>query len=210
MSIINYPDSIYHISNEYGEINATEDSYPGKFAKHGYLIGLRDGSKGQVSDILEGFSNLTQAIEDGRDIDWLKLDGRVAKCVSRFGVLEHILERDTEYDYDRPAGWYLAENIDVSWSNALNRGWKGLCGWTVYVEGDIPIKLPTADKLRPGSVFIGSGLNIPEQLFVLAYGAEGGEYIAYPVDSSPANRLYSSFLTVSEVKFGGFIDEEGH
>lgn len=130
-----------------------------------YSTGYLDGMKTRkTTDPLDGFSNLTQAIQDGVRIDWEQLDGRKAKCVHpEIGTLTHYMVRDTAYPISASAGWIYSisegrEWVDA-WGYVLQVAWDGENGWSLWVEGEIPVKNPTPDELEPGTAFRGEYLN---------------------------------------------------
>lgn len=126
-----------------------------------YSTGYLDGMKARkTTDPLDGFSNLTQAIQDGTRIDWEKLDKLVAKCVHPdIGTLTHYMERDTAYPINVSGGWVSSISEEQMWVDgwgyALQIAWEGEGGWSLWVEGEIPVKKRTADELEPGTCFKG-------------------------------------------------------
>lgn len=120
-----------------------------------YSTGYLDGMKARkTTDPLAGFSNLTKAIQDGTRIDWEKLDGLVAKCMHpEMGTLTHAMRREepgAPYTY---MGCDVSESIVWEWSFEL--AWQGASGWSLWVEGELPVKKRTADELEPGTCFKG-------------------------------------------------------
>lgn len=93
----------------------------------------------------QGFSNLTAAIEEGQPIDWERLDERTAKCVNRelIGTLTYMMERNPKANIDTWAGWAIWETENL-WTDMFAFSWQGHGGWTLWVEGDIPL---TTDSL---------------------------------------------------------------
>lgn len=123
--------------------------------KRAYSVGYSDGMEARkTTDPLDGFSNLTQAIHDGTRIDWEKLDGLEAKCVHpEMGTLTKKLVRNHHWDIDEVSAWH--ERHDHLWGAILNRAWPGTGGWSLWVEGEIPVKNRTADELEPGTCIRG-------------------------------------------------------
>lgn len=210
MTNIQYPESIYHGYDASGNSLVTDSSTGyGRFAELGYLTGLEDGKKLAMSESLDGYSNLTEAITHGVNIDWPKLNGIKAKCVnSELGILNGKLYREQrESDIDKVESW-LAGKTDLVWDIAISDAWDGVAGWSLWIEGDIPLKLPTADKLEPGSVFVGKNGRITEpKEFVVAYSTyedDEDSTVAYPLGVIEGDCFYASGVDVIEVKSGGF------
>lgn len=129
---------------------------------------------------MDGYSNLTQAIQDGVDIAFEKLDGLRAKCVhKKIGVLENYLLQNTEpKDFRKPRpsdyDYWLPNRYDMVWGQAVYDAWRAVGGWQIWIESEIPIKTRTAAELKPGSVFKGKCPNGETQEFLVAYSADGG------------------------------------
>lgn len=211
MSIIKYPESIYSLSDKFGDSITTDRSTNyGKFAEHGYRTGLEDGKKSAMAECLDGYSNLTEAIIHRVELDWSKLNGRKAKCVHpEEGTLSHKLKRNPNVMVRSFDGWYKYDGLTSHiWANALKDAWDNTKDWSLWIEGDIPLKLPTADKLKPGSVFVGKNGRITEPTkFVVAYSTYDGEEditVAYPMGVIRGDCFYASGVDVIEVKSGGF------
>lgn len=83
--------------------------------------------------------NLTDAIELGKNIDWERLDGLRVKCEHKtMGAHIGTLERDEEDPADWPLGWTTSDNQD--WEGVLIDSWYGFEGWTLYIDGPVPLK----------------------------------------------------------------------
>lgn len=103
----------------------------------------------------EGFSNLTEAIKAGDPIDYEKLDGMNVHCVNPdAGGLHWKLVRNKLRPADIPAGWRRedANNLHVT---AFVYSWTDSYGWSLWVEGDIPLIRKTADQLELYTYFLG-------------------------------------------------------
>lgn len=93
----------------------------------------------------QGFTNLTAAIEEGQPIDWERLDERTAKCVNRElnGSLTYMMERNPAAPVYIWGGWDIGEEENF-WTEMFAFSWKGQGGWTLWIEGEIPL---TTDSL---------------------------------------------------------------
>ena len=104
---------------------------------------------------LEGYSNLTAAISTGEPIDWEKLNGLNVKCVnSGIATVAGVLVRKRESSEDLYTGW-CSVGMDDVYLTALSRAWNGFDGWTLWLEGEIPLRRKTADQLEVGTYFRG-------------------------------------------------------
>ena len=111
------------------------------------------------TDPLEGYANLTAAIKAGEPIDWEKLDGLVAKCVhSTLGDLLYSLEVDgngRKVIWESEGNFWFTTSGGNVWADALREAWQGENGWTLWVEGEIPLRRKTADQLEEYTYFLG-------------------------------------------------------
>lgn len=140
-----YPEEIYQVFS---------DDMSGSGRRHAYKVGYEAG-KAEQADSLEGYSNLTEAIRTGKSIDWEKMKGVKVKCVNHIiGTLRGELKRNTAWSENGVAGWYKRD-MDPSYVNAFVSAWGGEDGWTLWVEGDIPLIRKTADQLKVGTYFLG-------------------------------------------------------
>ena len=109
----------------------------------------------EQADPLAGYSNLTEAISAGEPIDWERLDGRKAKCVSSDGVtVTYKLERDPAYLLEVFEGWYTSDSARA-WEVSLEESWNGETGWALWIEGEVPLRRKTADQLELYTYFLG-------------------------------------------------------
>lgn len=115
----------------------------------------------EQTDPLAGYSNLTAAIKAGDPIDWEKLDGLVAKCVHpTLGDLLYPLEVDgngRKVIWKNEGNFWFTTNGGSVWAEALSAAWHGQKGWTLWVEGEIPMRRKTADQLEAYTYFYGEG-----------------------------------------------------
>lgn len=111
--------------------------------------------RAEQADPLAGYSNLTTAISARELIDWGRLDGLKIRCVNPdVATLPGRLERNKLRPADKPAGWWRegANNLYVT---AFIYSWTGSYGWTLWVEGEVPLRRKTADQLKVGTYFLG-------------------------------------------------------
>lgn len=208
MSITKYPETIYRLSDKAGVYATTERSTNyGKFAEHGYRTGLEDGKKFALHKSLDGYSNLTEAISNGVDIDWKQLDECKAKCVHpELGILTHKMERDKRHDLDSVDGWWWPYSFQRTWVEAFKCGWHGENGWSLWIEGEIPLNRKTADALLPGTIFKGQEKGIETRTYVVVLSEDGGTQ-AIEKYSTRENIDEPGSIEVIEVISGGFKDE---
>lgn len=91
----------------------------------------------QVANHLQGYTNLTAAIEEGT-LDWEQLDGRKVQCVNAaVGTLHGVLERDPSYPACITDGWWN-DRMNIIYTYALRDAWDGNDGWVLWVEGAAP------------------------------------------------------------------------
>lgn len=160
-----YPESIYIQTIGNGVVvEASPHGINGAFAQHGYRIGLKEGMNQASNNPLEGYSNLTKAVQDGVKVEWGRLDGLQAKCVNKHhGIVSTrlTLQEDSsgllihpdlsESDAWREEGEPLAYLLDESWL--------GNFGWSLWIEGSVPVEKVTADTLEPATCFLGKAPN---------------------------------------------------
>lgn len=115
--------------------------------------------KAEQLDPLAGYSSLTAAISAGEPIDYEKLDGLVAKCVhSTLGDLLYPLEVDgngRKVIWESEGKFWFTTSGGKVWAEALREAWDGQNGWTLWVEGEVPLIRKTADQLKVGTYFLG-------------------------------------------------------
>lgn len=172
--------------------------------KHAFEAG-----KAEKTDPLDGYSNLTAAISAGEPIDYEKLDGLNVKCANPElrGELHGTLERDPDCLPDVCGAWW-GMGMDDAYLSALVDAWHGIKGWTLYVEGDIPLIRKTADQLEPGYFFTGvlSGTT-SESLMCVASGPGIGKNIRYASDLKPSFHPGTKWEVIEE--HGPFQKPEG-
>lgn len=109
----------------------------------------------EQADPLAGYSNLTAAISAGEPIDWEKLDGLRTKCVNKtVGTVVGMMDRNVCSSIDEAHGWWSSLMNDI-YISAFYAAWSGKNGWTLWIEGDIPLIRKTADQLKVGTYFRG-------------------------------------------------------
>ena len=145
-----YPEEIYHVFS---------DDMSGSGRRHAYEVGHNIGYlKGLAErpDPLTGYSNLTVAIKDNEPIDYEKLDGLKVQLVHpEMGALHGTLNRDKSCSPDDFYGWWDDDKTDLVYTRALCHAWHGRNGWTLWIEGEIPLRRKTADQLEVGTYFRG-------------------------------------------------------
>lgn len=154
-----YPEEIYRTFNGGTLTDYHRDwGRDGAGRRHAYEVGYEVG-KAEQADPLTGYSNLTAAIKAGEPIDWEKLDGLVAKCVhSTLGDLLYSLEVDgngRKVIWESEGNFWFTTSGGNVWAEALREAWQGENGWTLWVEGEIPLRRKTADQLEVGTYFLG-------------------------------------------------------
>lgn len=184
---------------------------PGAHAEVNELIAtaLRAGATWALpANSLEGYSNLTAAISAGEPIDYEKLDGRNVQCVNpNVGTNRGNMDRDTRYLTYEAKGWWSSEMDDV-YIEAFCSAWEGRSGWTLWVEGEIPLIRKTADQLEVGHFFTGklSGTS-SENLMCVAGGICHGKHIRYASDFMPSQHPAEKWEVIEE--HGTFQKPEG-
>lgn len=169
-----YPEEIYQNFNG-GSLsnNERESGGAGWGRRHAYNIGRRrayrlgyEAGKAEQSDPLAGYSNLTEAIKAGDPIDYEKLEGRSAKCVHPelpTPLPIGILQVHNESELRTPVGWRKPiDSFGTVRRYALMHAWWGDYDWTLWVEGEIPLRRKTADQLKVGTYFLGMSPNREE------------------------------------------------
>ena len=167
-----------------------------------------EAGKAEKTDSLAGYSNLTAAIQAGEPIDWERLDGLKVQCVKpELGALRGKLDRDICSPIDDAHGWWDS-GMDGIYIEAFDSAWCGRYGWTLWVEGDIPLIRKTADQLEVAHFFTGvlSGTT-SESLMCVASGPGIGKNIRYASDLRPSYHPASKWEVIEE--HGTFQKPEG-
>ena len=167
-----------------------------------------EADKAEKTDSLAGYSNLTAAIQAGEPIDWQRLDGLKVQCVKpELGALRGKLDRDICSPIDDAHGWWDS-GMDGIYIEAFDSAWCGRYGWTLWVEGDIPLIRKTADQLEVAHFFTGvlSGTT-SESLMCVASGPGIGKNIRYASDLRPSYHPASKWEVIEE--HGTFQKPEG-
>lgn len=141
MSENEYPEEIYD-HRLYGSYR--RNSNGSKMVELAYDLGKKH-AQGDAGD----WYNLSASISAGEPIDWEKLDGRRVKFTNGKTSIEDILERDEENCSDSPGGWNC-----TSFTSFMH-SWRGDLSWTLYLDGEIPMKKQTAEQLPFGTHFRG-------------------------------------------------------
>lgn len=212
-----YPDAIYTTSDGGTMfVDYLKNTGAGWGRRHAYEVGYGKGmTRGMISqlskpDPLEGHSNLTEAIQTGKPIDWDKMKGVKVKCVNpSIGTLRGELKRNTAWSENSVAGWYRRDDVDHSYAHALVSAWNDEDGWTLWIDGEIPLRLKTADQL-------------PDYTYFLGKSGDGKTYLLYtgcPLRSGTIRNIYyapemmRSFTPASEwevlEEYGTFQKPEG-
>lgn len=164
--------------------------------KHAFEAG-----KAEQADPLAGYSNLTSAIIAGEPIDYERLDGLKVRCVNPdIGTNRGMLKRITSGKAEFCGSWWNA-SMDDAYIRALIHGWAGEDGWTLWLEGDIPLVRKTADQLEVGTYFLGNCKLV----------AEGFMYVGRDEESIEKAIRFVPSMTISQ--FGAedweVIEEHG-
>lgn len=158
---------------------------------------------------MDGYSNLTQAIQEGADIDWERLARRKVKIthpeeVEVAGYMSPDPELSQAGKLHLPSAWTLGASLD-GWTNRfLHEAFHGSRGFELYIAGGIPLKTCTADKLKPGSVFKGKCPNGETQEFLVAYSEDGGACLIESDIFKALAEYTPNQVEVVEVLSGGF------
>lgn len=131
------------------------------------------------ADPLEGYSNLTAAIKAGEPIDWEQLNGRKVQCVRPdMGAVSGKMERDPEWKANKLYGWWNPM-MDHVYTIALSQAWEGKDRWTLWIEGEIPLRRKTADQLEVGTYFYGEAPSGEPDLLYVGGSGEESKAICY-------------------------------
>ena len=157
---------------------------------------------------LDGYSNLTTAIQAGEPIDWERLDGLKVQCVKpEVGTLRGTLERNESRTADYHAGWW-SKDADSLYRSAFIYGWTGYDGWTLWVEGEIPLRRKTADQLEVGTYFLSKFEGGRERLaYVGVRGGSNGKIIYYAPEMIKLDTPPYKWVVIEE--YGPFKKPEG-
>ncbi|WP_346843762.1 hypothetical protein [uncultured Rothia sp.] len=151
MSNNEYPKEIYMAGDEFSNFLVGKGSPIGDMAEKAYDLGFDTGFNSSKNYALAGagdWHNLTEAIASGEPIDFEKLDGRRVRFTSEsFDCVETTLTREEAFFAHSVNGW------DCPASLLFRMAWNGADGWTLWVDGEIPMKKQTADTLPFGTSF---------------------------------------------------------
>ncbi len=126
-------------------------------------LGYDLGKKYALADTGD-WHNFTAAIKAGEPIDFEKLDGRKVRFTDGRNSVETVLEIDRKHDVKSPLGWNCFSY------HSLSRSWEGKHDWTLWLDGEIPMKKQTADELPFGTQFFGREANGDEWTFIKVTG----------------------------------------
>lgn len=140
-----YPEEIYAEPILFSNY----EGYAEKIFDNGFERGVKHALAGTGD-----WHNLTAAIKAGERIDFEKLDGRKVRMSCETTSIEATLSRDDEFFPWGTNAWSLSNDNDVNhlWG-FFNDAWNGRYGWTLWVDGEIPMKKQTADTLPFGTSF---------------------------------------------------------
>ena len=169
-----YPEEIYQVFS---------DDMSGSGRRHAYEVGRNIGYlKGLAErpDPLTGYSNLTVAIKDNEPIDWEKLDGLKVQCVNpNIGTNMGTMRRGAAVPAEFMGAWWDS-TMDDAYIEALRAGWNDRRGWTLWIEGEVPLRRKTADQL-------------PDYTYFLGKSGDGKTYLLYtgrPLRSGTIRNIY--------------------
>ena len=96
------------------------------------------------------YSNLTEAIEANRSIDWSRLDRKTARLThTTMGTLtirlklEEDLDGNLPHPVDIPQAWH-EESSELE--DVIESAWFGNGGWTLYIQGEVPLTPGTENE----------------------------------------------------------------
>ena len=168
-------------------------------------------SPAEQADPLAGYSNLTEAISAGEPIDWERLDGLKVQCVNPdVGTLEGKLERRESAASDSPDGWRKS-GMDFIYVTALIHSWRDEDGWTLWIEGEVPLHRKTADQLDEGRCFLGKqGADFdPELMIVVGFTEDPKLNKIKPLGEHPGYLEPWQVEVLEEYGIGTFQKPEG-
>lgn len=99
--------------------------------------------------------NLTKAIADGEPIDFEKLNGRKMRMMHEDGRDIRGYKMCIRYQgkLDEIVGWFTDKCISGHRPVEFELAWAGRRGWTLWLDGEIPMKKQTAEQLPFGTSF---------------------------------------------------------
>ena len=163
------------------------------------------------TDPLEGYANLTAAIKAGEPIDWEKLDGLVAKCVhSTLGDLLYSLEVDgngRKVIWKSEGNFWFTTSGGNVWAEALGEAWDGQNGWTLWIEGEVPLRRKTADQLEVGTYFRSSARDFGDAVMYVGNSGPDEEKSIHFTPSMTTSGIPASEWEVIE-EYGPFQKPE--
>lgn len=200
----------------YEDLNGKKLTYPERLWGEGtnrrrvYDLGHETGYAKCLADQanpLAGYSNLTEAIKAVDPIDYEKLDGLKVRLVHpEMGTLHGTLNRDKRCAPDSFYGWWDGETDSV-YIRALCPAWSGTYGWTLWIEGEIPLIRKTADQLEIGTYFLGKlGGRSIDLMYVGRPIDFEGKTVHYTPDMNESTASASEWVVLEE--YGPFQKPE--
>ena len=150
-----YPEEIYICCENHGSL-VDEIDYGGRQVKVMTEKAYDLGKKHAQADTGD-WRNLTKAIADGEPIDWEKLDGRKMRMMHEDGRDIRGYKMCIRYQgkLDEIGGWITDKCISGHRPVEFELAWAGGRGWTLWLDGEIPMRKQTADQLPFGTEFRG-------------------------------------------------------
>lgn len=171
MSTKEYPKELFETDYALGSVDP--DSRAAQHRKMGFDCAQR------IQEQSGNWHDLTAAIKRNDPVDFEKLDGRKVRFTDGGASIESTLERDEEFLPGRPTAWMVSNDNDSSYLwRFFSEAWNGKHGWTLYLDGEIPMKKQTADELPFGTNFKDSH---GHGYVVVAYGKVQALYGNYNV-----------------------------
>lgn len=195
-----YPEELYE-----GSVPLPMQGMASAVAERSYRLGYEAAK----ADPLAGYSNLTEAIKAGEPIDWEKLDGLKVQCVNPElrGELHGALGRNEVFPANGAGGWGH-QGMDSVYTNALFNAWHSCDGWTLWVEGEVPLRRKTADQLPVTTFFKGRRVGISGAGSFMCVGeSENGKFILSAIDFLPSSRPAEEWEVLED--YGTFQKPEG-
>ena len=194
-----YPEEIYWDNFAPGVSPARQKTF---LVERAYDMGKADAKN------LDGYSNLTEAISAGEPIDWEQLNGRKVKCINpAVGTAMGVMDRDVRSPIDETHGWWNLE-MDQIYTKAFCTAWYGKYGWTLWIEGEVPMRRKTADQLEIGTYFRSSARNFGNAVMYVGNSGPDEEKSIHFTPSMTTSGIPASEWVVLE-EYGTFQKPEG-
>lgn len=201
-----YPEEIYQDGAACTLMSASQrQGWAGWGRRFAYRTGF-DVGKAARGNPLEGYSNLTEAIKAGEPIGWERLDGLRVQCVNPdVGTSRGTLKRELGLSAQSSFGWWNT-GADISYTTALVRAWDGRDGWTLWLEGEVPLRRKTADQLPVGTYFMGEAPGGEPDLVYVGGCSEASKAIYYTPSIMKSTTPASRWLVVEELGPCPFVE----